>query len=51
MDKTKNIKNVVFDLDGTLMQSSSTIYKTTIKALEEFNIKPTPIPSREGNFR
>jgi phosphoglycolate phosphatase len=41
MDKTKNIKNVVFDLDGTLMQSSSTIYKTTIKALEEFNIKPT----------
>jgi len=41
MDKTTDIKNVVFDLDGTLMQSSLTIYKTTIKTLEEFNIKPT----------
>jgi phosphoglycolate phosphatase len=40
MDKTTDIKSVVFDLDGTLMQSSSTIYKTTIKTLEEFNIKP-----------
>jgi phosphoglycolate phosphatase-like HAD superfamily hydrolase len=35
-----NIKGVVFDLDGTLMMSSSTIYKATIKTLEEFNIEP-----------
>ena len=41
MDKTTDIKSVVFDLDGTLMKSSSTIYKTTIKTLEEFNINPS----------
>ncbi len=35
-----NIKSVVFDLDGTLMMSNSTIYKATIKTLEDFNIPP-----------
>jgi phosphoglycolate phosphatase/pyrophosphatase PpaX len=32
------IKSAVFDLDGTLMQSHGSIYKATIKTLEEFNI-------------
>lgn len=33
------INSVVFDLDGTLMQSNSTIYKCTLRTLDEFNIK------------
>ncbi len=33
-----NINSVVFDLDGTLMQSHGSIYKATIKTLEEFKI-------------
>lgn len=32
------INSVVFDLDGTLMQSHGSIYKATIKTLEEFKI-------------
>jgi len=32
------INSVVFDLDGTLMQSHGSIYKATVKTLEEFNI-------------
>ena len=32
------IKCIIFDLDGTLVKSHETIYKTTIKALEELNI-------------
>ncbi|MDP4174394.1 MAG: HAD-IA family hydrolase [Bacteroidota bacterium] len=32
------IKSVVFDLDGTLMSSNSTIYKCTLRTFEEFNI-------------
>jgi phosphoglycolate phosphatase-like HAD superfamily hydrolase len=32
------IKCIVFDLDGTLVKSRETIYKTTIKALEELNL-------------
>ena len=33
------IKHVTFDLDGTLVNSGSTIYKTTLKALNVLNIK------------
>ncbi|MCX6150500.1 MAG: HAD family hydrolase [Ignavibacteriales bacterium] len=40
MKDQEQIKSVVFDLDGTLMMSSATIYKATIKTLEEFNITP-----------
>ncbi len=32
------IKSVVFDLDGTLMQSHGSIYKATVKTLEEFKV-------------
>lgn len=34
-----NIKHVCFDLDGTLMDSYQTIYKTTVKALDELGIE------------
>lgn len=34
----QKIKLVVFDLDGTLIESSNTIYKTTKKTLEVLNI-------------
>ena len=40
------IKNVVFDLDGTLMRSDSTIYKSTIKTLNDFNIQ-CELPEKE----
>ncbi|NCS87309.1 MAG: HAD-IA family hydrolase [Ignavibacteria bacterium] len=39
MSNYKNIKHVCFDLDGTLMDSHKTIYKTTVKTLDELNIK------------
>ncbi len=39
MENLKNIKHVCFDLDGTLMDSYQTIYKTTVKALDELGIK------------
>lgn len=42
------IKNVVFDLDGTLMSSSSTIYKCTLRTFREFNIL-AEIPEQEFN--
>ena len=32
------IECIVFDLDGTLVKSHETIYKTTIKALEKLNL-------------
>ncbi len=32
------IECVVFDLDGTLVKSHETIYKTTVKTLEKLNI-------------
>ncbi len=32
------IRNVVFDLDGTLTKSDSTIYKCTVKTLKEFDV-------------
>lgn len=35
---TYKIKHVSFDLDGTLINSSSTIYKATLKALKVLNI-------------
>lgn len=37
MEKNK-IEHISFDLDGTLMNSCKTIYKTTIKALKILNI-------------
>ena len=33
-----NIKHVCFDLDGTLIESRITIYKTTVKALREVGV-------------
>lgn len=39
MKDLKNVKHVCFDLDGTLMDSHQTIFKTTVKALDELNIK------------
>lgn len=44
------IKNVVFDLDGTLMSSSSTIYKCTLRTFKEFNIL-AELPEEEFNNR
>jgi phosphoglycolate phosphatase/pyrophosphatase PpaX len=35
----KEIKHVSFDLDGTLLNSHKTIFKTTLKTLEHLNIK------------
>jgi phosphoglycolate phosphatase/pyrophosphatase PpaX len=37
-----NIKHVCFDLDGTLIDSYITIYKTTVKTLEVLNIPASP---------
>ena len=34
----KKIKHVCFDLDGTLIDSYQTIYKTTVRTLEHLNI-------------
>ncbi len=34
----KNIKHVCFDLDGTLINSYNTIYKSTVKTLNELKI-------------
>ncbi len=46
---TKNkIKHISFDLDGTLIDSCTTIYKTTLKALKVLNIK-TIIKEKEFN--
>lgn len=42
------IKNIVFDLDGTLMSSSSTIYKCTLRTFKEFNIL-AELPEEEFN--
>ncbi|MGE5682281.1 MAG: HAD family hydrolase [Bacillota bacterium] len=42
------IKNVVFDLDGTLMSSNSTIYKCTLRTFKEFNII-AEMPEEEFN--
>ncbi|MBN1639195.1 MAG: HAD-IA family hydrolase [Ignavibacteriales bacterium] len=37
--KLHNIKLVVFDLDGTLIDSDKSIYKSTVKSLEKFGIE------------
>ena len=36
--KNNNIKHVCFDLDGTIIDSYNTIYKTTLKSLEILKI-------------
>lgn len=41
------IKHIVFDLDGTLVDSHSTIYVSTIKTLEHFNINGSLLPEAE----
>jgi len=41
--KTKMIKHICFDLDGTLVDSSLTIFKTTVSALKKMNL-PSSIP-------
>ena len=33
-----NIEHICFDLDGTLVKSDKTIYKSTLKALEDLNL-------------
>ncbi len=38
MNNNHNIKHVCFDLDGTIIDSYSTIYKTTVKTLQILNI-------------
>ncbi len=47
MEKNK-IKHICFDLDGTLVDSSRTIYKATIKALKVLNINAV-IKEKEFN--
>lgn len=42
----KKIRSIVFDLDGTLMKSDSTIYKSTVQALKAYNIN-TDLPETE----
>ncbi len=44
------IKHVCFDLDGTLIDSYVTIFKTTIKTLEHLKIKE-PLPETEFQKR
>lgn len=41
------INHIVFDLDGTLVDSHSTIYVSTIKTLEYFNINGNLLPESE----
>ena len=43
-----NVKHICFDLDGTLVESRITIYKSTVKALREVGIDD-PIPEKEFN--
>jgi HAD superfamily hydrolase (TIGR01549 family) len=50
MNKKPEIKSIVFDLDGTLMSSNSTIYKCTLKTLKEFNITGE-MPEEEFNLK
>lgn len=39
MQKNKNYELIVFDLDGTLMKSDTTIYNTMIETLQALNLK------------
>lgn len=43
-----NVEHICFDLDGTLVQSSKTIYKATLKTLLELNIA-TGLPEDKFN--
>lgn len=43
MQNTNNLELVVFDMDGTLMRSDLTIYKTMLRTFEDYNIQ-TEIP-------
>jgi len=42
------IKHICFDLDGTIVQSDKTIYKTTLTTLKHLNIK-SDIPEQKFN--
>ena len=44
----KNIQHICFDLDGTLVDSYETIFKTTLRTLKDLNIKERFI---ESEFR
>ncbi|MFO7447964.1 MAG: HAD-IA family hydrolase [Ignavibacteriaceae bacterium] len=46
MNNSSLIKHICFDLDGTIINSYSTIYKTTIKTLEHFKITD-PLEEKE----
>jgi len=46
VNTNKPIKHICFDLDGTLVDSYTTIYKTTLKTLEHFNI-PDQLEAQE----
>lgn len=50
MKEKRKIKHVCFDLDGTLMDSYNTIYKSTIKALEFLEITE-PLQGKEFQKR
>jgi len=50
MKELTAIRSVVFDLDGTLMQSNSTIYKCTLKTLQEFDVT-AELPEQEFNLK
>lgn len=47
-NKFQGAKHFCFDLDGTLVKSHVTIYKSTLKALEELNISAANLD--EGKF-
>jgi len=50
MIEKRNIKHVCFDLDGTLIDSYNTIYKSTIKAMEFLEINE-PLEGKEFQKR
>ncbi|HKI79464.1 MAG TPA: HAD family hydrolase [Ignavibacteriaceae bacterium] len=54
INKFRGIKHICFDLDGTLVKSHITIYKTTVKALVDLkipteNLKEDPFYERIGH--
>ncbi len=46
MNNQNSFRHVTFDLDGTIIDSYNTIYKTTVKALREIKIN-VPVPEKE----
>ncbi len=46
MNNSSSINHIVFDLDGTIIDSYQTIFKTTLKVLKELKIN-TPIDEKE----